>query len=187
LQDDPKQISKGFKAILLISVLYTITVALLAAGGALIMAPAFINLSPENYYFWEIFFAMPVTILGWILAAGFARILSKGAKGSGTYEGTLAAFGFAVAVPMFVTWIMETVFAIVLLLGTKQEEFMALSAQPGFWQYFVFAYQAVAVLWMLVLVMIGVGVSQKLRWWKAAIIGLLTTILFMVIMIIFIR
>jgi len=187
LQADPKRVSKSFKAILLIGILYTITVVMLAAGGALITAPAFITLSPENYYFWEMFFAFPVVAMGWILAAGFAQLLSKWGKGSGTFEGTLAALGFAVTVPQFVTWITETVFAVLLLLGMKQEEFMELSARPGFWQTFVVAYQVLAVVWMFFLITFAVGISQKLKWWKAILVGLLTTALFMTEMIIFIR
>ena len=187
LQSDPKKISKGFKAILLIGILYTITVALLAAGGALITAPAVIAISAENYYFCEIFFALPVVAAGWILAAGFARLLSVWGRGSGSFEGTLAALGFAVTVPMFVTWIPETVFAVLLLLGMTQTEFMDLMAQPGFLQIFGWAYQIAAVSWMLILVMVAVGVSQKLKWRRAVLIGLLTTVLFMAVMLVFIR
>jgi len=187
LQDDPQRISKSFQAILLIGILYTLTVVMLAAGGALISAPAFLALSPENYYFWEMFFALPVVVLGWILAAGFAHLLSRGGKGRGTFEGTLAVLGFAVAVPQSVTWLTETAFAILLLLGMKQEEFMELSAQPGFWQTFVIAYQAIAVTWMLFLVILGLRASQRLKWRRAILFGLLTTVLFMAVMIIFIR
>lgn len=187
LQSDPKMISSGFKAILLIGLLYSLTVAVLAAGGALITAPAVIAISAENYYFFEMFFALPVVAAGWILAAGFARLLGNVGKWSGSFEGTLAALGFAVAVPMFVTWIPETVFAALLLLGMTQEEFMDLMAQPGFFQIFGWAYQIAAVAWMLVLIMIAVGISQKLKWWRAVLVGLLTTVLFMTVMLIFIR
>ncbi|MDP2914895.1 MAG: YIP1 family protein [Candidatus Aminicenantes bacterium] len=187
LRSDPKKISKGFKAILLMGVLYTVTVALLTAGGALITAPAVISISSENYYFFEIFFALPVVAAGWILAAGFARLLSRWGRGDGTFEDTLAALGFAMTVPMFVTWIPETVFAVLLLLGMKQEEFMELLEQPGFLQIFAFSSQIVAVVWMLVLIMIAVGVSQKLKWGRAVLVGFLTTVLFMAVMLIFIR
>lgn len=187
LQKDPNKISKGFKAVLLIGVLYTGTVAMLAASGALITAPAVIAVSAQNYYFFEIFFALPVSLAGWILAAGFARLLGMWGKGSGSFEGTLAALGFAVSLPMFVTWIPETIFAVLLLLGMTQEEFMELMARPGFLQIFGWAYQIIAVLWMLGLVILAVGISQKLQPFRAALIGFLTLILFMAVMLIFIR
>ena len=184
---DPKHVSKSFKAVLFIGILYTITVVCFAASGALISAPAFINLQPENYYFWEMFFAAPVVFLGWILAAGFGHLLSRWGKGAGTFEGTLAALGFAVTVPQLATWIPETIFVVFLLFGMKQEEFMERAAQPGFWQTFVIAYQAVAVLWMLILVITAIIASQKMRWWRTLLVGLLTTAVFMAVMIIFIR
>jgi len=184
---DPKQVSKGVKALLFMGILYTITVACFAGSGALIVAPAFINLSPENYYFWEMFFAIPVVFIGWILAAGFGHLLSKGGKGRGTFEGTLACLGFAVTVPQLATWIPETIFAICLLSGMKQTEMMERTAQPGFWQTFVIAYQVVAVLWMLILVITAIITTQKMRWWRSLLVGLLTTALFMAMMLIFIR
>jgi len=184
---DPKHVSKSFKAVLFMGFLYTITVVCFAAGGALISAPAFINLQPENYYFWEMFFAVPIVFLGWILASGFGQLLSRGGKGAGTFEGTLATLGFALMVPQLVTWIPETIFGVFLLFGMKQEEFMERAAQPGFWQTFVIAYQAVAVLWMLILVITAVIVSQKMRWWRSLLVGLLTTAVFMAVMLVFIR
>jgi len=187
LQSDPKMVSKGFKAILLIGGLYIITVALLAAGGALITAPAALAISAENYYFFEVFFALPVCVAGWILAAAAARLMSRWGRGSGTFEGTLAALGFAVTVPMFLTWATETVFAVLLVLGMSQEEFMDLIAQSKFLQVFGWAYQIAAISWMLLLTMIAVGVSQKLTWWRAVVVGLLTTIVFMAVMLVFIR
>jgi hypothetical protein len=187
LLEDPKHVSKSFKAVLFIGILYTITVACFAVSGALISAPAFINLQPENYYFWEMFFAAPVVFLGWILAAGFGHLLSRWGKGAGTFEGTLAALGFAVTVPQLATWIPETIFVVFLLFGMKREAFMERTAQPGFWQTFVIAYQAVAVLWMLILVITAIIASQKMRWWRNLLVGLLTTAVFIAVMIIFIR
>lgn len=133
------------------------------------------------------FFAAPVVLMGWILAAGFGHLLSRWGKGAGTFEGTLATLGFAVAVPQLLTWIPETIFVIFLLLGMKQEEFMERTAQPGFWQTFVIAYQVAAVLWMLILVITAIITSQKMRWWRTLLVGLLTTAVFMAVMLIFIR
>jgi len=187
LKADPKRVSKSFKAILLIGVLYTVTVVMLAAAGALITAPSFLALSPENYYFCEMFFALPVMVLAWILAAGFIQLLSRWGKGSGTFEGTLAALGFAVTVPFFLTWIPETAFAVLLHLGMKQEEFMELWTRPGILQTFALAYQIAAAVWVFALITIAVGVSQRMKWRRAVPIGFLTTILFLAVLLVFIR
>jgi hypothetical protein len=187
LQDDPHRVSKGVRAILLIGVLYTITVTLLAAGGALITAPAFLALAPENYYFYEIFFAVPVLFLAWLAAAGWARLLGRPGREKGSFEGTLGALGFAFSVPFLLTWLPETVLAILLLLGVSQQKIMELSAQPGIVQLLVIGYQLAAAIWMFFLAVLAAGTGLKTRWARAVLIGLLTTLVFLGIMIIFIR
>jgi hypothetical protein len=187
LQADSRQVAMGVRAVLFIGVLYTITVAMLAAGGALITAPAFLVLPAENYYFYEIFFAAPVLFLDWIMAAGLARLLGRPRCGTGSFEGTLAALGFAVSVPFLITWVVETAFAVFLLLGGSQQAFMELSAHPGVVQTFVIAYQLVAVVWLLVLTILAVRAGLKTGWVKAVLVGAVTTFVFLGWMVVFIR
>ncbi|MFQ6084550.1 MAG: YIP1 family protein [Candidatus Aminicenantia bacterium] len=185
---DPRQLIHGAKALLLIGVLYTLTVIGLAIVRAEIVFPAWIAIPAEDYYFWEIFFALPVYLLGWILAAGLVQLLSKVFKGSGTFEGNLAVLGFAITIPAFVTWIPETIGTILFLLGVMtQKEWMELASRPGFWYFFAVVYQVVALAWYIVLFWIAVAVTQKLHWWQAAIVGTLTIAIIGFVMIIFIR
>ena len=187
LQADSRQVAMGVRAVLFIGALYTITVAMLAAGGALITAPAFLVLPPENYYFYEIFFAGPVFFLGWIMAAGLARLLGRPRRGTGSFEGTLAALGFAVSIPFLITWVAETAFSVFLLLGGSQQAFMDLSAQPGAVQTIVIAYQLVAAAWLLVLTILAVRAGLKTGWGRAVLVGVLTTLVFLGLMVVFIR
>ena len=188
LLTDPKQLTHGFRAVVLIGVLYTLTVIGLAIAGADITAPAWIAIPAEDYYFWEIFFAAPVYILGWILAAGLAQLMSKVFKGSGTFEGTFAVLGFALTIPSFVTWIPETIGTVLFLLGVmSQKEWLEITARPGFWQVFVAAYQLVALAWYLILFPVAIAAAQGLRWWQAAIVGILTVAIVGLVILIFIR
>jgi hypothetical protein len=187
LVDDPRKVSLGFKAMLLVGFLYTATVAALAAAGALPAAPPFLRLAEENYYFYQIFFAMPVFFLGWIMAAGAVRLMARRGRESGTYEGALAALGFAFSVPFFITWAAETAFAVLLFLGMRQEEFMELSAQPGFWQYLILGYQFATGLWMLALASAAVAASQRTRWPRAILVGAAATVFFLAFIVVFVR
>ena len=187
LRSDPKKVSKGFKVIFLMGVLYAVTAALLAGGGALITAPALLAVSAENYYFVEMFFALPIVTAGWILAAGWVSLVSHSGRSEGTFEDAAAALGFALAVPMFFIWIPETVFAVLLLLGMRQEEFMDLTARTGFLTIFGWAYHIVAAAWMLALIILAVGIGQRLSWWKAVVVGISTTVLFIAVLLLFIR
>jgi len=185
---DPEQLTHSIRAILLIGVLYTLTVIGLAIVGADISEPAWIAIPAEQYYFWQIFFQIPVFVLGWILAAGLAQLMSKAFKGSGTFEGTFAVLGFALTIPSFVAWIPETIVTTLFLSGTmSQQEWIAIISRPGFWQVFTMAYQVVALAWFLTLFPVAIAAAQKLRWWQAAIIGILTVAIVGLVTLIFIR
>jgi hypothetical protein len=188
LVTDPRHLGHGAKAVLLIGVLYTLTVAGLAIVHAQIVTPAWVAIPEENYYFWEIFFAMPVYTMGWLLSGGLVQLISKPFKGSGTFEGTLATLAFALTLPALVTWIPETIGTLLFLLGVMtQEEWWEVISRPGFWKVFAEVYQFVALAWYLVLFPMAVGAAQKLRWWQAIIVGTLTLTLVGFLMLIFIR
>ncbi len=185
---DPKAVSQGFKAVLFIGILYTLTVIGLAIVRADIATPAWIAIPAENYYFWEIFFALPVFLMGWILGTGLVQLLSKALKGNGTFESTLAVSGFALTVPMFVTWIPETVGAVLFILGiVTQKEWLEITSRPGFWQVFAAAYQFIALAWLLALVLVAIAASQKLRWWQAVFVGVPVIAITGLLMFVFIR
>jgi hypothetical protein len=189
LLSEPAKVAKATKSILFIGILYALTAAALVFSGALLMVPAWLKLSSENYYFWEIFFVIPVFVLDWILAAGLVLWLSRGGKkkGSGTFEDTLSILGFAMAIPLFIAWIPQAAGAILLLLGMVQQEFVDLVSGPGFWQGAALIYIIVVLLWLFILSSIAVSVSQKLRWWKAILVSFLTVAVFVFVLFIFIR
>jgi hypothetical protein len=185
---DPRQLVYGGKAVLLIGVLYTLTVIGLAVAKVPVAVEPWIAIPAEDYYFWEILFGMPVGVMGWILAAGLVQLLSKWFKGSGTFEGTFAVLGFTMTVPMFITWLPETLLTVLILIDVmSHKQWVEMTAHSRFWQVFGVGYQLVALAWYLVLVPIAVAVTQKLRWWQAAIVGTLTVVIVGFVMVIFIR
>jgi hypothetical protein len=133
------------------------------------------------------FFAMPVFFLDWILAAGLSHLLSKGGRGSGSFEGMFAALGFALSIPFFVTWIPETAMAILLLLGMKQQEWVDMVSQPGLLQIVFLGSQFITCFWLAVLTVVATAAVHKLRWWRAILIGVPTAIVFLAVGIVFIR
>jgi len=188
LLNDPNRLLQGFGAVLLIGVLYTLTVIGLAVVGAEITTPAWVSIPASEYYFREIFFAIPVYFMVWILAAGIVQIVSKAFGGQGSFEGTFAVLGLALTLPSFVTWIPETIGTVLMLFGLmSQKEWLDIVARPGFWQVFAAAYQFVAVAWFLLLFPIAVAVAQKIRWWPSAIVGILTVAIAGFVIFIFIR
>jgi hypothetical protein len=188
LCDDPRAQGQAAKAILLIGALYTLTVIGFAIAEMPISMAPWLALPVEGYYFREIFYALPVMLLGWIFAAGVMQVFCRILGGSGSFEGTMATLGFALTLPTFVTWLPESVGAVLFLTGvTNPSGYLQLAARPGILQVFLNLYQIVAVAWMLALVVIAAAVSHSLRWWKAAIAGILGIVIFMGIMLVFIR
>lgn len=184
---DRHKVAYGLAACLLIGVLYTITVAGLAIVHARIMFPAWLPIPADQYYFWEMFFTVPVFIFGWILAAGIAYLSGRWLGGSGTFEDTLACLAFAMAVPTFVMWLVETTVTALTLNGTLTlQEWAEMTSRPGFWQAFIVAYQLVAFAWYAFLFPVAITQAQKLRW-KAVATGALTLVVFSAFEFIFIR
>ena len=187
LQSDPRRFSKGFRAVLAPGILFAVTAGLLAVGGAQVAAPPVLPLAGENYYFFQIFFALPVFLVGWILAGSFARVFGRWRKGSGSYRGTLAALGFAFGVPALAAWVPQAVFAALTLLEMRQDEFMDMTAQPGLQRTIAFAMQGLVAVWTIFLSAAAVRAGLKLHWAKALPVGLLTAALFLAFILVFIR
>jgi hypothetical protein len=176
------------QAVLLAGALYTLTVIALAVASVPLSTPPWLAIPAQDYYTWEAFFTIPIFLLGWILAAGLAQLLVKPFRGRGTFEATLTVLGFALAVPMSVTWLVETALVALVLAGAMQAgDWQALTARPGFWQLFALGYQLVALAWYLLLVPMALAVAHTLRWWQATLAGILTLLVVGSVMAVFIR
>jgi hypothetical protein len=187
LQNDPKRVAKGFRAVFMPGFLFAVTAGLLAFGGALIVAPPLLPLAGVNYYFYQMFFALPVFLLGWALATAFARAFGKWRGGGASYKGTLAALGFAFGLPALAAWIPQAVFAALTLLGMGQDEFMDLTARPGLQRTIAFGVQGLVAVWTVFLSAAAVRAGLRLRWAKALPVGLLTAAAFLGFLLVFIR
>jgi hypothetical protein len=182
----PRPSAAGLKALLAVGALYALTAAGLAVCGALVTAPAVLKLVPENYYFWEMIFALPVFVLAW-LAAGFSAGLVSLGKGAGSFKGFLSALGLALSVPTLLAWIPQAVLAVLLLLGRKQEEVMEWTAHPGIVQTAGLLCLLLAAAWMFVLAASAARSARGLGPLRAAAVGLVATLIFLAGLLVFIR
>jgi hypothetical protein len=182
----PRPLSTGLKAVLAAGAFYALAAAGLAVAGALVTAPPVLKLVPENYYFWEMFFALPVFLLAW-LAAGFAGGLAGRGRATGSLKGYLSALGPALAVPAFLAWIPQAVLAALLLLGRQQAEVMEWTARPGIVQTVGLGCQLLAVAWMVCLAAAAARSARGLGPARSAAAGLLAAAVFLAAVIVFIR
>jgi len=188
LLKDKQHLNYGIGAIFLIGTLYTLTVIGLAAAKAKIVAPAWLNIPAQHYYFWEVFFTLPIFILCWLLATLVIVILSKFFKGIGSYGKTLTVTAFALTIPSIFTWLHETIWTLLFVSGIfSQNDLIRLISKPGFWRIFFSAYQFIAIAWYIFLFTIAVSISQKLKIKQSAFIGVLTLAVVGFIMVVFLR
>jgi len=105
---EEKKVAYGFAAVLLLSIPYSIVVLISWAKGG--MPPGyepFLRIPTESYYFWQTFFTVPVGLIGWILFAGSAQLLSRKLGGQGSFEENLAVLGFSYVLMLPFSWLPE--------------------------------------------------------------------------------
>ncbi len=145
-----------------------------------------LKIVPENYYFWEMIFALPVFAAAW-LAAGIFGGLASQRGGPGPFRGFLSSLGLALAVPSLLAWIPQAVLAVLLLLGRKQEEVMEWTAHPGLAQSIALGCQVLAVVWMFALTSAAARSSRKLGRARSAAVGSVAALVFLAVSLVFIR
>jgi hypothetical protein len=168
-----KRFAKGFRIMLFIGILYTISVAGLAVAGALLPAPGFLPLDSRNYYFYEMFFVLATFIGAWLLASGAGTLVSLALGGRGPFKAAAATWAYAFAAPSFMMWLPQAVFSGFLALGMSQKEFMSYTAGPGPWRTGFWIYQGLAVLLLVVRSAKAASVGRTLRSVPALITGLI--------------
>ena len=111
--------------------LYIITSAILAVTGAVPTAPVFFGMGPDNYYFWQMIFVLPMTLTAWLVAAGVIRVLEGREKDGPGFGGTVALAGVALSSSLFLAWIPSAVEAAFMAFGMGQGEWVGLFSNPG--------------------------------------------------------
>lgn len=133
---EPRPIKTAGRAVAFVGGLYALASVVLAAAGAVPLAPVLILIRPENYYFWQTFFAVPFALLAWALVAGLIRLVGKREKGAPAFEKTASLAGIALAASLFVAWIPMALTMLFMAVGMSQEEYVEMLSRPGAWQVF---------------------------------------------------
>jgi hypothetical protein len=104
LRDDPRRLRFGTYALLSNAALYTLVYVFLVLGhGRPTVFKPWLAILPEVYYRWDVFLLAPSVVVGWLLAGAVAQLFSRGWGGTGTFEDTLGALGYATAIASWCT------------------------------------------------------------------------------------
>jgi hypothetical protein len=183
----PASARKAFGLVFAAGLLYALRALALGWAGAVPMAPALLPLGPDNYYFWEMVFILPLFVAGWLFVSTFAKVCARVLGGRGTLRTTAAALGPALAAPLVFIWVFEAGLAVLRLAGLGQPELVDIVSAPGVWQAVFIGYHLLGALGLWALTIRALAASQKLGRFKAVLAGTLTAALFLLIIVVCVR
>jgi hypothetical protein len=184
LINDSDRLAYGIIALLMIGLLYTFTILIGYINGFGAAFPPVLNIPAEEYYFWEIFFAMPVFILAVILYAGTARLVASALGGKGSFEAHFAVLSVAILIPTLLTmWLPETL----LFAFFPETQKLIARGEPVFHPVFDIPRQVIGILWPLALATLGIRRSEKVSWPAGVLTSLCAMVVYLAFILVFIR
>lgn len=176
LANDPQAAFIGFKNVIAIGVLYEIAILLWHLAGAVVTLPAFLKIPEQQYYFYELFFLIPMFLATWLLAAGIAYLISKALGGRGSYDTILGGFGITAAVSAYFTLIPDYVQGVLWTTGwVPQPEYLEQTSK-GFLAILVLAYMLAYIIAYVVLYSATIHYSQRLSKSKSVFVAMVAFI-----------
>jgi hypothetical protein len=187
LLQEPAGLGLALFAMALVTFAYAVGLYLLALGGAQPTLTPWITIPLEDYYRWQAVFWVPLMLLSWVLAGGTVHLLAKLFRGSGTFEGTLALFGFAIATPTVVTLIPDALTGLLSTIGLlNQEQWGQAITTPGSLPWlFVWVIMLLYTIGLAVLLPLAVSTAQRLRVGPSVLLGVVGLVLYQGVLLIF--
>jgi hypothetical protein len=186
---DRRRLAFGLAALGISAALYTVVyIGLTIAGGAPTIFDPWLAIPKDVYFHADIFILAPSMFAGCLLAAGLAHLLSKLFGGAGSFDDTLALFGFGVSLATWATGIHELTDSLLGAAGIIDvNAYEAILNGQTFWHYL---YLCLALLYLAGLIVFfakGLRAAQKIRPLPAALLGLAAAIAYQFFFFIFNR
>lgn len=176
ISENKRKIIYSVIIFLFLGIIYTISVQLAYMKGLGANVEPFIKIPANEYYYWQRFFQIPFFFITSIIFAGTVRLLSVIFSGKGNYEDHFCIFAIAQTFPMFITmWIPETIYFV----------FFGKSTVMPVW--FDISRQIIGIVWPLIIMIIGITIIEKIKWYYSTIVTLVASVPSVLLMIIFIR
>jgi len=154
----------GIFSFLIIGILYTITVYIGYQHGFGAAYTPWLNIPAADYYYWETFFCLPTFLLVCIVFSGTCYLIVRLFGDFIGFDQIFGMFCIALPVPMLLTmWLPESI----LMIGfpeSKASEFGGFSGLPD---WIDILRQLIGTCYPLVLTIIGIRLTQTVRWHTA--------------------
>jgi hypothetical protein len=163
LLSDDRKVRFGFYAVMIQVIIYTLVYLFLILGGGEPYKP-WLDISPEVYYRYNVFFLAPSMLFGWILAAGVVQVLSRFFSGRGSFENTLTVFGFGIGLASWTTGLHDLLTS---FLGgvhiIRQHEYEISLNSPTIWRTILWVQFVLYLVCFLLLFSIGIKAAHKVK------------------------
>jgi hypothetical protein len=187
LASNPRAAFVGFKHIFILAVLYELAFVLWALGDATVTMPAFLKIPEDQYYYYELIFAIPVFLIVWFVAGSTAYLMSKALGGSGSYDAILGGFGIAALISAYFSLIPDFIQGVLWTTGWVPFDEYQQATNRGPLLLLVWGYITAYNVSHLVLYTVTIRFSQNLGKLKSAIVATISYFTSIGIFITFIR
>jgi len=189
LLTDNHRLKFGLLAISINAILYNLVyIFLWSRGGAPSSFTPWLAVPKEVYYFYNQFWLAPTMFGCWILAAGVAHLLSKLFSGKGSFEDTLSVFGFGITIATLFALLHDFTDSFLGAIGLLDLRWYEVQLNsPTIWRTILWALYSIAIILLVVLQIIGVKTSQKIKIGPAVFIGSIAATVYQGIFFIFNR
>jgi Yip1 domain len=186
---DPRCLRYGTMALLSNAALYTVVYVFLILGhGRPTVFKPWLAIEPERYYRFDVFLLAPSMLMGWLVASGLSQLLGRAFGGTGKFEDTASALGFATAIASWWTLLHDLVTSFLGAVGVIDQRSYedALSSPTGLR----------TMLWLLMLGYLasfvllytrGVGAAHRLPFGRALATGATAFLAYQLVFVVFNR
>jgi hypothetical protein len=187
LAHDPAAFRNGVLLLLLITLVYTLILAILIVRDYPAAAPSVLPLAVEEQYPVQIWYQGPLFFVATALAAGLLVLAGRLVGRSPGFRLAFARISYASVIPFFfTTMLVELALALALLAGVARPDAMLnWLLGPGAW--FPATYQLVSVVWIAALFVMAAWRTLERGWLGALVGGLLALAIYALPVALFIR
>ena len=180
LLKDERRLKFGFFAIVLNAFLYTfIYIFLTIAKGAPSSFEPWLAVPQEVYSSYNRFGLAPSMLGCWIRAAGVAHLFSRLLAGKGSFEDTLSVFGFGITIATFFALLHDLPDTFLGAIGVLDLRWYELQLNsPTIWRIILWICYGTGLTMLVVLLIKGVGASQKIKPVHALWIGTIAAVVY---------
>jgi len=187
LINDASRVRLAVGAVAIMAVLYTFVYVFLTYGGGLPFKP-WLNISPEDYYKYNVFFCAPSMFIGWILSVSCVHLLASRMSLVGRFDQLLSTFGFSIGIASWTTGIHDFISSFLGAIHViDQHEFEIALNSPTVFRLLLWILMLAYVAWFVLLFTRSVSVVYKLSQPRAFLLGIAGFLVYQLFFLIFNR